>query len=163
MCLSNPSFKEPGQARHASVGSFPTGSAFGLGRNVEIGSGSQKSSLFPWDNAGLSSSLAGAPFDMGSDRVSIGHDDVRLKEGRASGRGSSLVLSQLNSGPGTLGLSPGTFEKIGSQINDSFEFEGRDPIILNLSLLIRKCSSSTGESNTREPPRRSGRTRFDSA
>ncbi|KAI0257126.1 hypothetical protein BJV78DRAFT_1277705 [Lactifluus subvellereus] len=120
------SSEEPGQARHASIGSFPTGSAFDLGRNVEIGSGSQKSSLFPWDNAGLSSSVAGAPFDMGSGRISIGHDDVRLKDasmGRTSGRGSSLVPSQLNSGPGTLGLSPGTFEKIGSQINDSFEFD----------------------------------------
>jgi meiotic recombination protein REC8 len=63
--------KEPGQARRASVGSFPTGSAFNLGGNLEIGSGSHKSSLFPWDNAGLSSSVAGAPFEMGSDRISI--------------------------------------------------------------------------------------------
>jgi len=118
--------KEPGQARHASVGSFPAGSAFNLGGNLEIGSGSHKSSLFPWDNAGLSSSVAGVPFEMGSDRISIGLDDVRLKDasvGRSSGREGSLVPSQLNSGPGTLGFSP---KATGSHINDSFEFDGRE-------------------------------------
>jgi meiotic recombination protein REC8, fungi type len=139
LCAPHTSFKEPGQARHASVGSHPTGSAFDLGRNVEIGSGSQKSSLFPWDNAGLSSSVAAAPFEMGSDRISIGHDDVRLKDtsvGRTSGRESSL---QLNSGPGTLGFSPNIFEKIGSQINESFQFDGRVPVNFNDSIIIRNC------------------------
>ncbi|KAH9081641.1 Rec8 like protein-domain-containing protein [Lactarius deliciosus] len=121
------SSEEPGQARHASIGSFPAGSAFELGRNVEVKTDSQKSSLFPWDNAAVSSSAAGAPFDMGSDRISIGRDDIRLKDistvtGRNSGRESPLVPSQ-NSGPGTLGFSPGTFGRTGSQINDSFEFD----------------------------------------
>jgi hypothetical protein len=67
---------------------------------------------------------------MGSDRISIGLEDVRVKDTsveRTSGRESSLLQSQLNSGPGTLGFSPRTFEKIGSQINDSFEFDGRVP------------------------------------
>lgn len=120
------SSEEPGQARHASIGSFPTGSAFELGRNVEVKTNSQKSSLFPWDDAGLSSSAAGAPFDMGSDRMSIRHGDLRLKDistGRNSGRESPLFPSQ-NSGPGTFGFSPGTLGKTGSQINDSFEFDG---------------------------------------
>ncbi|KAH9004008.1 Rec8 like protein-domain-containing protein [Lactarius hatsudake] len=126
-CALTPSSKEPGQARHASIGSFPAGSAFELGRNVEVKTDSQKSSLFPWDNAAVSSSAAGAPFDMGSDRISIGRDDIRLKDistvtGRNSGRESPLVPSQ-NSGPGTLGFSPGTFGRTGSQINDSFEFD----------------------------------------
>ncbi|KAI9444793.1 Rec8 like protein-domain-containing protein [Lactarius indigo] len=121
------SSEEPGQARHASIGSFPAGSAFELGRNVEVKTDSHKSSLFPWDNAGLSSSVAGAPFDMGSDRISIGRDDIRLKDistatGRNSGRESPLVPGQ-NSGPGILGFSPGTFGRTGSQINDSFEFD----------------------------------------
>ena len=135
--------KEPGQARHGSIGSFPTGSAFDLGRNLEVGSGSHKSSLFPWDNAGLSSSMAGVPFDMGSDRFSTGQHDVRLKDpsvGRSSGRESSLVPSQLNSGPGTFGFSPGTFEKIGSHFNESFEFDGRDSTALTSSLFT--CSST---------------------
>jgi hypothetical protein len=126
-------FKEPGQARHASIGSFPTGSAFNLGRNLEIGSGSHKSSFFPWDNAGLSSSAAGAPFDMGSDRFSIGQEDMRLKDasvGRSSGRESSLVPSQLNSGPGTFGISPKVFDKMGSHVDDSFEFDGRGSMAL---------------------------------
>ena len=137
--------KEPGQARHASIGSFPTGSAFNLGRNLEIGSGSHKSSLFPWDNAGLSSSIAGAPFDMGSDRFSIGHEDVRLKDasvGRSSGRGSSLVPSQLNSGPGAVGFSPRAIDKIGSHINYSFEFDGRESIALTYNLFICNYSPS---------------------
>ncbi|KAH9178704.1 Rec8 like protein-domain-containing protein [Lactarius sanguifluus] len=121
------SSEEPGQARHASIRSFPAESAFELGRNVEVNTDSQKSSLFPWDNAAVSSSAAGAPFDMGSDRISIGRDDIRLKDistvtGRNSGRESPLVPSQ-NSGPGTLGFSPGTFGRTGSQINNSFEFD----------------------------------------
>jgi len=119
------SSEEPGQARHASIGSFPTASAFNLGGNLEIGSGSHKSSLFPWDNAGLSSSAAGVPFDMGSG-ISIGHDEVRLKDasvGRSSGRESSLVPSQLNSGPGATGISPRIVEKLGTVVNDSFEFD----------------------------------------
>jgi hypothetical protein len=141
--------KEPGQARHASVGSFPTGSAFNLGRNLEIGSGSHKSSLFPWDNAGLSSSAAALPFDMGSDRFSLGQDDIRLKDasvGRSSGREGSLVASQLNSGPGTLGFSPKTLEKIGSHINDSFEFDGRGSRVQAYNLLICNLQFQKGVS-----------------
>jgi meiotic recombination protein REC8 len=125
--------KEPGQARHASIGSFPAASAFELGRNVEVKTDSQKSSLFPWDNAGLSSSAAGAPFDIGSDRISIGHDDLRLKDastGRNSGRESPLVPSQT----GTFGFSPGTLGKTGSQINDSFQFDGWYAIARNTHL-----------------------------
>lgn len=132
-CKPHTSCQEPGQARHASIGSFPTGSAFNLGRNLEVGSGSHKSSLFPWDNAGISSSAAGVQFEMGSDRFSLGQDDVRLKDasvGRSSGREGSLVPSQLNSGPGTLGFSPRTFEKIGTRMNDSFEFDGRKSMVL---------------------------------
>lgn len=145
--------KEPGQARHASIGSFPTGSAFNLGRNLDVGSGSHKSSLFPWDNAGLSSSVAGAPFEMGSDRISIGQGDVRLNAsvGRSSGRrGSSLVPSQLNSGPVTVGVSPRAFDKLGSHVNDSFEFDGRGSMFLTYNLLI--CNySSRGKCHARKP------------
>jgi meiotic recombination protein REC8 len=148
--------KEPGQARHASIGSFPTGSAFNLGRNLEVaGSGSPKGSLFPWDNAGISSSVAGVPFEMGSDRFSLGQDDVRvhLKDasvGRSSGREGSLVPGQLNSGPGALRFSPRTPEKIASHINDSFEFDGRNSIVLTCNLLMCNCSSR-GECHARKP------------
>ena len=145
--------KEPGQARHASIGSFPTGSAFNLGRNLEVGSGSHKSSLFPWDNAGISSSVAGVPFEMSSDRFSLGRDDVRLKDasvGRSSGREGSLVPGQLNSGPETLRFSPRTPEKIVSHINDSFEFDGRNSIVLANNLLTCNCSSR-GECHARKP------------
>jgi hypothetical protein len=104
---------------------------------------------------------------MGSDKISIEHDDIRLKDstsvGRTSGHRSSLVPSQLNSGPGTLGFSPRTLEKIGSRINDSFEFDGKGPIIPNDSLFIRNGSSSAGEPDARETPWGWGRTRSDCA
>ena len=142
------------------MGSFPAGSAFELGRNVEVNTDSQKSSLFPWDNAGLSSSAAGVPFDIGSDRISIGHDDHRLKDistGRNSGRENSLVPSQ-NSGPVTFGFSPGAFGKTGSQINDSFEFDGWYAIAPVHTMLIHVCSSSR-QPSAEERPR--SRARFD--
>ena len=146
--------KEPGQARHASIGSFPTGSAFNLGRNLEVaGSGSHKGSLFPWDNAGISSSVAGVPFEMSSDRFSLGQDDVHLKDasvGRSSGREGSLVPGQLNSGPGALRFSSRTPEKIASHINDSFEFDGRNSIFLTVNLLMCNCSAR-GECHARKP------------
>ena len=50
--------------------------------------------------------------------------------GRSSGREGSLVPSQLNSGPGTLGFSPRTLEKIGTHMNDSFEFDGRKLMVM---------------------------------
>jgi len=76
---------------------------------------------------------------MGSDKFSIRHEDIRLKDasvGRSSGREGSLAPSQLNSGPGTLGFSPRAFEKVESHINDSFEFDGRDSILSTYNLLI---------------------------
>ncbi len=80
------------------MGSFPTGSAFELGRNVEVKSDSQKSSLFPWDNAGLSSSAAGAPFDMGSLELSVfplGH--LGKRDLSSMTVLSSMVGTQVNS------------------------------------------------------------------
>ncbi|KAI0068210.1 hypothetical protein BV25DRAFT_1911222 [Artomyces pyxidatus] len=123
------SSEEPGQGRHFSHPSSPLGGAFefDLGRNVEPVSGSQKSSLFPWDNAGPSSSvIGGAAFDPGSDRVSIGHAEVRIR-GSSAGRtkrDSSLGPSQFGSTVGGPGFSPGAFGRFGSQIDgDNFEFD----------------------------------------
>ena len=99
---------------------------------------------------------------MGSDKISIGQGDVRLNAsvGRSSGRGSSLVPSQLNSGPGTLGVSPRAFDKIGSHVNDSFEFDGRGKIFLTYNLFIWNYSSR-GKCHARKPSW--GGTRFSSA
>ncbi|EIW64648.1 uncharacterized protein TRAVEDRAFT_42055 [Trametes versicolor FP-101664 SS1] len=67
------SSEEPGQARR---GSRPP-SALGLGFDFDLRptqdnvSASQRSAFFPWDHAGASSSVAGAPFDFdGSDGFS---------------------------------------------------------------------------------------------
>ncbi|KAI0052884.1 hypothetical protein FA95DRAFT_1553180 [Auriscalpium vulgare] len=123
------SSEEPGQGRHASHPPSPLGGAFDfhVGRDPEPASGSQKSSLFPWDNAGPSSSVnGGAAFDLGSDRVSIGHSEVRIR-GSSLGRSkrdSSLIPSQIGSTVGGIGFSPGAFGKVGTQIEgENFEFD----------------------------------------
>ncbi len=65
--------QEPGQARRG----YRPPSALGLGFDFDLRptqdnvSASQRSAFFPWDHAGASSSVAGAPFDFdGSDGFS---------------------------------------------------------------------------------------------
>ncbi|TFK57093.1 hypothetical protein OE88DRAFT_1650669 [Heliocybe sulcata] len=104
------SSEEPDIARRASRPPSVLGSFLGQGaRDVPIGS-SQRSSLFPWDNAGPSSSAAGVPFGsagIGSDRISVGQADIRLRRSRSgSRRGSSLVPSRAVSVLGDVGMSP---------------------------------------------------------
>lgn len=88
---------------------------------------SQKSSLFPWDNAGGPSSSADRggfdPVIPGSDRVSVGKADVRIKA-TSAGRNSSIGPSFLGSNLGAIGFSPGPTDigRLGSQ--DHFEFDG---------------------------------------
>ncbi|KAA1471501.1 hypothetical protein DENSPDRAFT_776904 [Dentipellis sp. KUC8613] len=126
------SSEEPGQARRVSRPPSPLDGAFafGFGRDAgaEPGSVSQKSSLFPWDNAGPSSSVAGvggAHFEPGSDRVSIsiGRAESRIRGSSAgrSRRESSLIPSQV--GVGGVGFSPGHFVTAASHFSgDNFEF-----------------------------------------
>ncbi|TFY67439.1 hypothetical protein EVG20_g3941, partial [Dentipellis fragilis] len=128
------SSEEPGQARRVSRPPSPLDGAFafGFGRDTGVeaqgGSVSQKSSLFPWDNAGPSSSVGGpggAHFEAGSDRVSIsiGRAESRLRgsSGGRSRRESSLIPSHV--GVGGMGFSPGQFVTAGSQFSgDNFEF-----------------------------------------
>ncbi|KAH8100703.1 Rec8 like protein-domain-containing protein [Cristinia sonorae] len=79
------SSEEPGQARQMSrPPSLPGSHLDLLGQAGHEISASQRSAMFPWDNAGgMSSSVAGMPFDMaGSDRFS-----ASLGRGR---KGSSL-------------------------------------------------------------------------
>ena len=88
---------------------------------------------------------------MGSDKISIGQDNVRLKDvsvGRSSGREGSLVPSQLNSGPGTLGFSP---KAMGSHINDSFEFDGKESMVVTYYNLLICNYSSRGECHAGKP------------
>ena len=107
--------QEPGQARRISQPASPLGGNFDfeLGRplDTEHLMDSQKSSLFPWDNAGATSSVNGGALGPGqsSDRVSIGRADYGLR-GSSTGRTArenSLPLSHMGSGGGTIGFSPG--------------------------------------------------------
>ncbi|KAJ3790980.1 Rec8 like protein-domain-containing protein [Lentinula aff. detonsa] len=117
--------QEPGQARQISKPPSDIGANF----SFDLGSfgrqeGSQKSSLFPWDNAGAgpSSSIDGA--GGGSDRISIDRAEVRIRGSSFSRRESSLVPSQ-NGSTGIRGISPGDIGIRGSQVvGEDFVFSG---------------------------------------
>ncbi len=115
------SSEEPGQGRQFSRQSSITRAQFGL--DVEepgSQSQSQKSSLFPWDNAGFLSSSSGAGLpDGGTDRVSVERADVRIRGSSVSRtREDSLVPSQA----GSVAMSPG-FDK-GLQMEEDYRFQG---------------------------------------
>ncbi|KAJ8702578.1 R8 protein [Pleurotus ostreatus] len=84
------SSEEPGQGRNASRAPSVLGDNFGFDFGVGLDGqrgNSQRSSLFPWDNAGASSSVAGfAPFN-GSDRVSVDHAEMRLRGSSPESKG----------------------------------------------------------------------------
>ncbi|KAF8922569.1 hypothetical protein CPB85DRAFT_60827 [Mucidula mucida] len=114
------SSEEPGQGRQFSRQSSITRAQFGL--DVEepgSQSQSQKSSLFPWDNAGFLSSSSGAGLpDGGTDRVSVERADVRIRGSSVSRtREDSLVPSQA----GSVAMSPG-FDK-GLQMEEDYRFQ----------------------------------------
>lgn len=99
--------QEPGQARRVSSRS---GSIIGgnLGFNLEDldqNRDSQRSSLFPWDNAGVSSSSGNDP--AANFNPAINPVDVRLRSSSSvSHRESSLAPSQRGSVVGGLTFSP---------------------------------------------------------
>ncbi|KAJ7125591.1 Rec8 like protein-domain-containing protein [Mycena crocata] len=107
------SSEEPGQGRHISRAPSLLGSNFDIVPDIPA-SGSQRSSLFPWDNAGGVSSSAAGFGPMGSDRVSVDRAEIRMRGSPLSRRESSLVPSQVGSGADDVEFSPG-FAK-GSQI-----------------------------------------------
>lgn len=113
--------QEPGQARHASRPISLIGSQFGL---LEPGhdllSGSQRSAVFPWDNAGASSSVNGA-LDFGrnsSVRRSFGRAETRLRGSSVSSRRESPAV------PGRHSDSPSGFGHRNLEIGENFEFDG---------------------------------------
>lgn len=53
--------QEPGQGRRVSRPPSAVGSQFNFDPLLSHNSGTQRSSLFPWDNAGASSSVGGGP------------------------------------------------------------------------------------------------------
>ncbi|KAJ3750433.1 Rec8 like protein-domain-containing protein [Lentinula detonsa] len=110
------SSEEPGQARQISKPPSDIGANFSFdlssfGRQE----GSQKSSLFPWDNAGAGPSSSIDGVGGGSDRISIDRAEVRIRGSSFSRRESSLVPSQ-NGSTGIRGISPGDIGIRGSQV-----------------------------------------------
>ena len=79
--------QEPGQGRRQSRGSSGArGSQFDIEAETQDFLGSQKS-MFPWDNAGASSSVGGHFF---SDQVDFAQVDIRLRSGSLSRKESPL-------------------------------------------------------------------------
>ncbi|KIJ68466.1 hypothetical protein HYDPIDRAFT_24739 [Hydnomerulius pinastri MD-312] len=116
------SSEEPGQARRASR----PPSAFGENLGIDVvqeSLNSQRSALFPWDNAGNSSSVSGHAIGFrlrSSDRMTVDHADAKLRGSSLSRRGSSLPSAHgsLQAGIG----SPAVVLR-GSQLDDDFAFE----------------------------------------
>ena len=84
---------------------------------------SQKSSLFPWDNAGMSSSSS-APGMPGSDQIYIDPVDIKLRGGSLSRRSSSLIPSQVGSFAD--GFSPAPTRQISQAVPEDYMFESTD-------------------------------------
>lgn len=111
------SSEEPGQARHAPRPMSVLGDEFGL--DIVQGSLSQRSALFPWDNAGGSSSVSGAIFlgRQSSDKISVDHAETRLRGSSLSRRGSSIPSQQ-----GDVFGGAGGFPASPQIIDDDFVF-----------------------------------------
>lgn len=120
LCMS----QEPGQARRASRPPSLSRSVFELDRPhaPDHFSSSQRSALFPWDNAGASSSINGAAFELPRERSgSFGRadDKVRRSSSFGSRRGSSLLPGGIPASPVDLGF------KHSYMSGGDFEFEGK--------------------------------------
>ncbi|KAJ6604638.1 hypothetical protein DFH09DRAFT_316557 [Mycena vulgaris] len=114
------SSEEPGQGRHISRPASVLGSHFDIAPQLPP-SGSQRSSLFPWDHAGgASSSAGGGP--MGSDRISVDRAEVRMRGSSLSGRESSLIPNQGGSAVDALEFSPG-LAKSSQAVGEDYAFD----------------------------------------
>lgn len=96
---------------------------FTFGTHDAEGGSSQRSSLFPWDNAGFASSSSGLLRRGGSEDVVADKAEVRLRGSSLSRRESSLVPS--HAGSGGIGLSPARLPKNSDVIEDDFAFDGK--------------------------------------
>ncbi|KAG0708845.1 hypothetical protein DFH29DRAFT_1075247 [Suillus ampliporus] len=116
------SSEEPGQARRATRPMSVLGDDFGL--DVVQNSFSQRSALFPWDNAGGSSSVSGAVLlaRQSSDKISFDHAETRLRGSSLSRRGSSL-LSQQGDVFGGAGGFPAIVNGSPQMNDDDFAFD----------------------------------------
>ncbi|KAJ7038216.1 Rec8 like protein-domain-containing protein [Mycena alexandri] len=115
------SSEEPGQGRNASRPPSMLGSNFDIAPPLPA-SGSQRSSLFPWDNAGGGSSSGPEVGPMGSDRISVDRADVRMRGSSLSRRESSLVPSQNGSALDALEFSP-RLAKSSQALGEDYAFD----------------------------------------
>lgn len=114
--------QEPGQARHASRPPSIVGSHLGVveGRNQDSVAEFQKSSLlFPWDNAGVSSS-AGFHFDVssGTPNISSGIGEMSAHRSRGASRGEGSLMRSLVDSPVPFSL------QVEGPLLDDFQFRG---------------------------------------
>ena len=114
------SLQEPEQARRASRPPSVVGSHLNYDPWVAHESGSQRNSLFPWDNAGGSSSVAGPAFDFVP-----GSATRHAGSSLSSRRGSPAVLS--------IGISPNVSAFRGSL--EHFEFDGNAVAVLFIEIV----------------------------
>lgn len=118
--------KEPGQGRRLSqppsMYDHEADLGFNFGTQDPLAS-SQRSSLFPWDNAGVGSSSSGAFGPAGSDRISFDRAEIKLRGSSLSRRESSLIPSQIGSARNSVGFSPGAFGKDSQIIGEDYVFE----------------------------------------
>ncbi|KAF9568401.1 hypothetical protein CPC08DRAFT_625327 [Agrocybe pediades] len=125
---------EPGQARRLSR----SASVFGANLGFDIGTGgsgngSQRSSLFPWDNAGgrASSSSGNVPFaQIDSEQHPVEYVDVRLRSSSISRHGSPMMHnSQRGSVQGAgISFSPAPGGRGSQAFGEDFQFEKQGTI-----------------------------------
>ena len=121
--------QEPGQARRISRSASVLGSqnlGFDLGPR-ETANGSQRSSLFPWDNAGPSSSTGNGAFPIIGDEQAVVPVDIRMRSSSVSRRDSPLAPSLRGSLPPqtiTAGLSPTAAGRNVQIFGEDFAFDG---------------------------------------
>ena len=121
--------QEPGQARRISRSASVLGSqnlGFDLGPR-ETANGSQRSSLFPWDNAGPSSSTGNGAFPIIGDEQAVVPVDIRMRSSSVSRRDSPLAPSLRGRLPPqniTAGLSPTAAGRNVQIFGEDFAFDG---------------------------------------
>ncbi|TFK41172.1 Rec8 like protein-domain-containing protein [Crucibulum laeve] len=117
---------EPGQGRRVSR----TSSLLGVNNlGIDVGdyalaTRSQRSSLFPWDDAGTSSSGGNAPFGFpGSGDIHVDRVEVKLQGSSQSRRESSLAPSQIGSGAGGFVFSPAVLGRGSQALGEDYIFD----------------------------------------
>ncbi|KAF5390234.1 hypothetical protein D9757_002956 [Collybiopsis confluens] len=104
------------------------------GQHEEQHQGSQRSSLYPWDNAGAGPSSSVDWVKGGSDRISINQAEIRMRGSSLSRRESSLALSH-NGSADLRGISPGNIRIRETQTTaEDFLFSGGQFEISSCSL-----------------------------